>query len=428
MEEKRRFYVGIDVGRRQHSAAILSADQAAHGWERARVLPFSADVFGFKELLSRLEEVGATPEQTVCALEATGGYYSQPIFQWLRRRGYAVLWVRNQAVHDLRETVYGRRSKSDVEDARLIARLLYLRDAIGQEYAFQVANEGELRYRNLRLLVELRWKQVQARRRASNQLMQVLDVLFPEMRLIFRKSTTLATPLHLLKRLPTVSEIAAASEADLYRILVGEARSLRHQTSAHALKSLARETVGVTEGADTLRLAQGWLVGMISDLDRAISDLEERIAAAIRDLPETETLGTFPYMSPTRIATLLAGMGAPIEAFPTDRALRKQWGWYVEIEQSGCRERSRLGRGGYRGTRRELYLLAMQLVADRAADNPFKRYYHRLLQGNPVPKVPKVALGHVASKLVTVMYVCMKRREPYDPRKLLRHMGLRVPA
>jgi hypothetical protein len=424
MERPSRIYVGIDVGRHSHRAAILPSERAARGWEQAPVTAFSADADGFREFFAALQRAGATPENTVCALEPTGGYYSQPLFQALQRHGFEVIWVKNQAVHDLRETVYGRRSKTDAEDARLIARLLYLREAIGQEYAFQVAPGGTLPYRNLRLLVELRWKQVQARRRASNQLMQVLDVLFPELRRVFRKGTTRPTALHLLRRFSTAREIAAASEEDLHRVLVAEARSLRHQTAAPELRRLARASVGIEDGREVLELAQGWLIQQLEDLQRSIEDLDARIEAAVAELPETEILRSLPHMSSRRIAILLAGMGAPIEAFLSDRALRKQWGWYVEIEQSGTRSRSRLGRGGYRGTRRELYLLAMQLIKEQSRDNPFRHYYQRLLRGNPIPKAPKVALGHVASKLVTVMYVCMRRREPYDPAKLWRHMGV----
>lgn len=68
--------------------------------------------------------------------------------------------------------------------------------------------------------------------------------------------------------------------------------------------------------------------------------------------------------------------------------------------------------------------MAMQLIAPQTPDNPFKHYYQRLIAGNPMPKVPKVALSHVASKLVTVMYTCMRRKEAYNPDKMLRHMGL----
>lgn len=422
-----QYYVGIDVGRRQHSLAVLAADRPST-WTQIAVFPFSADAPGFIAALHYLAQAGAAPGVTRCALEATGGYYSRPIYAALRAHGYAVQWIKNPAVHDLRETVYGRRSKTDAEDARLIARLLYLQEAVGQEYAFHLVQSGDERYQYLRRLVDLRWKQVQARRRASNQLTQVLDVLFPEFRLIFRKSVTGPTALHLLRRFPTVDAIADASVEDLHQVLVGEAKSLRHQTAAPQLKQWAQETAGLQGGTGPLQLAQEWLVQTLTDLDRSVADLDQRLAAAVQPLPEAGVLATFPAMSPTRVATLLAGMGAPVTQFPTDRTLRKQWGWYVEVEQSGARYRSRLGRGGNRGTRRELYLLAMQLVQDRAADNPFRHYYRRLVQGNPTPKVPKVALGHVASKLTSVMFVCMRRGTPYDPQQLWRHMGITVSA
>lgn len=67
-------------------------------------------------------------------------------------------------------------------------------------------------------------------------------------------------------------------------------------------------------------------MGLVTSLKRSIANLDRRLVKAVADLPETEILLTFPYMSPTRIATLLAGMGAAIEGFPTDRALRNQWG------------------------------------------------------------------------------------------------------
>ena len=421
------YYVGIDIGRRQHSLAVLPADRP-DTWTRVPVFSFSADAPGFAAALTYLTQAGATPAGARCALEATGGYYSRPLYATLRAQGYQVHWVKNPAVHDLRETVYGRRSKTEAEDARLIARLLFLQEAVGQEYAFHLVQPSDERYQYLRLLVDLRWKQVQARRRASNQLTPVLDVLFPEFRLVFRKSVTGPTALHLLRRFPTVAAIAEAPVADLHQALVGEARSLRHQTAAAPLKRWAQETAGLKVGIGPLQLAQDWLVQTLAALDQSLADLDQRLATAVQPLPEAAVLATFPAMSPTRVATLLAGMGAPVTQFPTDRALRKQWGWYVEVEQSGAHYRSRLGRGGNRGTRRELYLLAMQLIQDRTPDNPFRHYYRRLLRGNPSPKVPKVALGHVASKLTTVMFVCMRHTTPYDPQTLAKHMGITLSA
>jgi transposase len=426
-KEEERFYLGIDIGRHFHVAALVGRtlfEARPSPWEKVSTFQFATTREGFDRLSAFLESRGATPQNCLAAMEPTGGYYSRTIFAWLRKRGYGALWVKNQAVHDQRETLYGRRSKSDVKDARLIARLLYLREVIGQEYAFLVQEEGDPRYKALRLLVGLRWKHVQERRRAGNQLMQILDVVFPELRLVFRKSTVSWAPLHLLKRFPTSGAISEASEEELYEVVVGQARSLRHQTSMGYLKQLAATTVGLKEETDTLVLAAQWLVEKLLRLEEEIKDMDQRIARAVEALPETAILRTFPYMSSNRIAVILAAMGAPIEAFHSDRALRKQLGWYVEEEHSGTSlARSRLGRSGNRASRRELRLMAMNLITPHAPDGPFKAYYRRLTSG-PKPKLPKVALGHLASKIISVMYVCMKRKEAYDELKQRRHIGL----
>ncbi len=152
-------------------------------------------------------------------------------------------------MHDHRETVYSRRSKTDAEDGRLIARLLYLQETVGQDYAFHLVQPGEERYQDLRLLVDLRGKPVQARRRASHQLTQVLDGLFPEFRLLVRKSVTGPTALPRLRRFPTIRAIADASVEDLHQVVVGEAKSLRHHTAAPQLKQRAPETGGLQGGA-----------------------------------------------------------------------------------------------------------------------------------------------------------------------------------
>lgn len=136
-----------------------------------------------------------------------------------------------------------------------------------------------------------------------------------------RTRATLPTALQLLSRLPRASHVARATEAELHHIQVDEARSLRHQTAAPLLRELARTTIGVREGAEALELPQDWLVRTVRELDASIADLELRLAEAVKHFPEARVLASFPSMSPVRIATLLARMGAPVEAFATDRAL-----------------------------------------------------------------------------------------------------------
>jgi hypothetical protein len=81
----------------------------------------------------------------------------------------------------------------------------------------------------------------------------------------------------------------------------------------------------------------------------------------------------------------------------------------------------RLGLSGNRLGRREIWLWCMQLLTPLAPNTPFRDYYKRLryrgLSGN-------VAIGHLAGKLISVTFFCLRRGELYDPAKHARELGL----
>lgn len=67
--------------------------------------------------------------------------------------------------------------------------------------------------------------------------------------------------------------------------------------------------------------------------------------------------------------------------------------------------------------------MTMQLVAGHTQDNPFRRYYRQLITSTPLPKLLKVALGHVASKLATIMYTACAGGRPTIPDKMASKMA-----
>lgn len=77
----------------------------------------------------------------MAGIEPTGGDYSRTVHAFLAGLGVEVLWVKNQAVHDARAAAYGKRTKTDPIDARLIDRLLWLREAVGHEFAFATGHD-----------------------------------------------------------------------------------------------------------------------------------------------------------------------------------------------------------------------------------------------------------------------------------------------
>lgn len=126
-------------------------------------------------------------------------------------------------------------------------------------------------------------------------------------------------------------------------------------------------------------------------------------------------------MTANRQAVLLATIG-DFNTFDNDRQLRKFLGWYPELRESGTSlSKHHLGLKGNRLARREIWLWSMQLLTPRTQPTPFRAYYQRLRERS---MTGSVAVGHLASKLISVMFFCMRRGEPYDPQRHLHDLGL----
>jgi Transposase IS116/IS110/IS902 family len=306
----------------------------------------------------------------------------------------------------------------------LIARLLFLREAVGQEYAFTAGHDQIGVYATLRLLVNNRWKLRQAQARAGNQLTQIVDVIFPELAEVFTKSLTGDAVLALLARFPTPAAVAAAGHDEIYRTIVFQARAPRKAPLIPRLLDLAAGSVGV----DDLVAAETYLVGQLRRLAEEVASIEERIAATVALAPESRVICSFPAVKEIRAATILGAMGGPVGAFHSDKALRRHLGWSVEEEKSGTSvHRERLAVSGNRHSRRELRLWTLGLVNPRTPWTPLRAYYERLI-APPAGKRPNVALGHLAGKLISVLYACMSRDELYDEARLAKDMKLELPT
>lgn len=432
LERPERYYLGVDVGRRTHTVSAVARSTFETGgtrWQHAPTLKVEVNRAGFDRIGALLRRLSEDPARDVVAgLEPTGGYYARTVHAFLRQQGLTVHWVKNNAVHDARDAVYGKKTKTDPADARLIARLLYLREAVGQEYAFSAGHDQIGVYATLRLLVNNRWKLRQAQARAGNQLTQIMDVIFPELSEVFTKTLAADSALALLARFPTPAAVAAAGHDEVYRTIVFEGRAPRKAPLVPRLLELAAGSVGIAEGIDDLIAAEAYLVGQLRRLAEEVASIDERITATVALAPEARVICSFPVAREIRAATILGAMGAPVEAFHSDKALRRHLGWSVEEERSGTSvHRERLATSGNRHSRRELRLWTLGLVNPRTPWTPFRAHYERLI-APPTTKRPNVALGHLASKLISVLYACMSRGELYDETRLIKDMGLVMPT
>ncbi|MGH2499273.1 MAG: IS110 family transposase, partial [Candidatus Limnocylindria bacterium] len=107
--------VGIDIGKRQHVAAVCRADRLE---AERKVLRFSAERAGLTELSAWMERQG---ECSRVAMESSGHYWMAPAAA-LHRTGLPVA-----IVNPLEAKYFGKsrlqRNKSDPADARTLAAL-----------------------------------------------------------------------------------------------------------------------------------------------------------------------------------------------------------------------------------------------------------------------------------------------------------------
>jgi len=415
-------YLGIDIGRRKHLAVAIPELRMWDGsWERAPVRTIATTALGFRGLTSWLVELGAPPDMVRVGMEPTGGWYGRTVAAWLERHGYRVDWLQNFALHDRRHLMIGKQTKTDALDARLIARLLFERERLGLKGGFL---QGPPRNTDaIRMLVRNRARLVEQRTRCRNQLTAIEDVLFPELKDFFRKSVTSSSARLLLESFPTPDHVAAANPADLHRVVVRQGHAGALAARLMDLQVAAADSAGLTTDTDAILHTQEWLLYQLRLVDAQIEQVEAAIGAVLEQWSHQDrvVLASLPAMTLVRQAVLLASIG-DIACFRDDRQLRKLLGWYPEARESGSSlSKHRLGRSGNRMARHEVWLWAWELIAPAHANTPFRDYYSRLRARG---MVGRVAMGHLAGKLISVLFHCLRSGIPYDPQRHARDLGI----
>jgi Transposase IS116/IS110/IS902 family len=200
----------------------------------------------------------------------------------------------------------------------------------------------------------------------------------------------------------------------LAAVVIGKARAPVVVPRLPELQRLAAGSAGLTRDIDQLLRIQTWLLRQLRVVEDEVAAADREVAAALEGWPvrDRAVLGSFPNMSILRQAILLSAIG-DVTGFQSDRQLRKLLGWYPEAVESGTSVyRHRLGQKGNRLARREVWLWVVGLLNPRRDLTPFRVYYQRLrdrgMAGN-------VAVGHVAGKLISVLFACLRKGELTTP-------------
>ncbi len=391
-------------------------------WKRAKTLHLSSDVSGFKHLRRYLDKFSTLPTDFLILLEPTGGYYALTLLSYLIGEGYTVLQVENKAVKDYREKIFGSETKTDDTDARLMARVGFLHEMVGEEFSIQPVRLTNPDDAALRVMVRDLVKLQKEITRRFNQLQQVVAVTFPELKTFFTTSTARPAVRALLERFPTPQDLSAASPEEVADVLRA-GRAYSHAKRADELLALAQSSAGVKVIGHHL-WRQGWIIQQLPVLEQARAELIQQLRQATAGHPYTPVIESLPVKSPIWTAALIAVIGN-VERFSNYAEFKAYMGWYPRVAQSGTSlNNSGLAKKAVRLSRNVLGQMTAVLLAPTVRTTPFREFYERLVARG---MKPGTARGHMAGKLAVVLYGMLRTMTPYDEQKHRKALGLPDP-
>ena len=408
-------YLGFDIGKRAHDAALLDGDGEIV-W-RLRFAPTRA---GLAQLTARLDGVDALGVQV--GLEATGIYWLT-LHAWLRQWGATEVRVLNPLRTRASRNANLRGAKTDRIDAAVIARLLHWG---GERLASHAMPED--RQAAAREISRLRTEMVEPRARQLTKPHAVLDPLFPEFAAVF---SDLGSPsaLAVLARWSTPAALARARASEVTRVLHSASRGHLGADTARELRTCAAASVGVVDPYGAGAIAVQTLVAHLEQLRAHVAELGERPdALQAGDAPIRELLASVPGFGreTVRTDTPLAWVAELLPVTRFAEQAREQTrlskkprhgadklvaaaGLDAQVKQSGrSAGHARRSKRGNRYVRRAVMLAARS--AARTAPQCQAIYDAQRARGQPY----LVALSHVAHQLPHVAYSVLLHTKPYE--------------
>jgi transposase len=385
------FFVGIDIGKRNHAAVILRDA----GEQSGKALRFAHTRAGARPMIGRWAE---WPTPGVCALEATGHDWLA-LSSFLRDAGLDVS-VLNPLQTDAYRQSFLRKTKTDRRDSWLSADLV----RIGRGRAALVPDPTILQ---LRELTRFRFSLIDQTADLKRKILRLLDRVFPEDETLFsdvclKHSRALAEPA------ATADEIAAFDLAQLTALLERKSRGRFGEEKARQIQSWAAQSLGVSFLTDAVRVEVRCLLAPGTFLEEQVADLDQRIAALLAQVPTAAYLTTIKGMGPMVAATILAEIGA-IRRFDAPKKLVAFAGLDPSVHQSGPfhAEHATISKRGSPFLRRASWLAA---YPTRQGNPDLQAIDARKLKHGTCPQQAMAAVAH---RLLNRVYVVLKEPRPF---------------
>lgn len=386
-------FVGIDVSKYKHDCFVISSE----GEVLHQNVTFINDIEGFSSFLALLNGLGEK-ENIKIGLEATG-HYGLNLKLFLEKAGYSFMEVNPVLVSKFIKSQTLRKTKTDNLDAFAIARYMTTVEYKPYPKSF---------YHNYSLKSLTRLRDVLVRRRSDYlvRLTNVLDHIFPEFKPLFKNRFSV-TALYILANYPSPLNIANMNSRS-YDILRKKSHGKFKISDFVRLKELALNTVG--ESNHILLLEQDTLIDLYTQLDSKIDVLDKEITKLVEEMnsPICSVVG----IGTTSAAVILSEFG-DFSRFSSPSKMLSFAGLEPGYFQSGTSEHT--GKMVKRGSSQLRYTIMNCCLPLINHNMVFAEYYNKKRNEG---KAHRVALSHVAKKLIRVIFTLQTQNIQFDPEKL----------
>ena len=377
-------YVGIDIAKLTHFAALMTAD----GEVLVPPFSFQNNSNGFKLFLSKLKSFDKN--DLLIGLESTA-HYGENLICYLYDLGCHIAVINPIQTASLRKTNI-RKTKTDKVDTFIIIKSLIVND-------YRLFTKRDIDSLRLKSLCRFRDKTKKSKARLKIQLTTYVDILFPELQYFFKSGLHINTCYELLKKHSLPDEIAALHLTYLGNLLHKASHGRFGKEEAISLKSLARSSVGTGSTSASLQITQ--TISHIELLKKQIADLDEAIKTIMLEMDSI--ILTIPGIGFLNGAMILGEIG-DISRFSNPSKLLAYAGLDPTVNQSG-KFNAKTTKMSKRGSKLLRYALINAAWNVSLNNETFKNYYKlKVSQGNN----HYAALGHAAHKLVRVIYKMLK--------------------
>jgi len=372
---ERYLIVGLDIGKDRHHAFFGTATGRTL-WKRWL---FDNSQEGFQKLLLQTEalQVRHGLPQVVFGLEPTANYH-KPLGEYLIRGAHQVVFVSGVAVKRNRELLDGRWDKHDTKDAANVADLISQGKCLYYEHP-------EQRIRDLRLLLSLKKRLKRQEQGIRVRIRNGLVAQYcPELDSSFSRLIAPGKESDLLSTMQQPSSIGCAA----------------HPEVAFVAQVMGEE---------------------LQQIRKVLKAVQERIQTLCSQFPAYPYRLSIPGFGPQVSSQVLGAIGDP-SRFQNGKQVLKMAGLDLSADRSGkASERARpvISKKGKADLRYALYQAAFIASIRNAA---FTAYYTlRLKARRQEPGIQAKRRVKLAAKLLIIAWTLMKRKEAFDPERLIIH-------